>query len=439
MQNIGENIYKLEVSDIKDLFKLRDENSHKGMFGTVGIMGGSLNYLGAIKLASMSNATIRSGCGMLRVIVPEKLAFLLSPNILEATIFPLKCNDDYHMVNSNQIKEAIEKLDALAIGMGWSKDDEYAKILEYILNNYNGKLLIDADGLNTLSKMDLDILKHKKCKVILTPHIKEFERLTGIAIEKIEKNKEKIAMDFAREYNVILLLKGHTTIVTDGRICYLTDRGCAGMATAGSGDVLSGVITGLLGYNDANVLTVSAGAMLAGIAGEIAQEKNTDISMVAMDTVEQIPQAIEYIRGEHKYTTKITVGVILEKDNDVLLIKRKNTGYMDNMYGFLAGHVEKGESLKQAMIREAYEEGGIKIKEEDLEFVCGIRSNNHENYINFFFKAKKWEGEPHIKEKDKCEEIIWAKKDNLPDNIIENERRAIHNLENKIYLDEYNF
>lgn len=140
---------------------------------------------------------------------------------------------------------------------------------------------------------------------------------------------------------------------------------------------------------------------------------------------------------EEKYCVKITVGLILEKNGKILLIKRKNTGYMDGMYGFLAGHVEKGESLKQAMVREVNEEGGIKLKEEDLEFVCGIRSN--EEYINFFFKTDKYKGDLKIKEPDKCEEMIWVDIDKMPSNTIPNEKRAVSNYLHKVYFDEYNF
>lgn len=292
------NIYEIEKKDIVDIFKSRDKESHKGMFGTVGIMGGSLEYLGAVKLANMSSAAVRSGCGIARIIVPEKLAFLLSPMIAEQTIFPVKSSNKFHMAFCNEIKEAIKGVKALALGMGWSKEKSYSKIIKYILKNYTGSLLIDADGINTLAKMDLRILNESKCKVILTPHLKEFERLTGRNIEDIKKDSITIALNFARKYNVILLLKGATTIVTDGDKCYLVKRGCPGMATAGSGDVLSGIITGILGYNEANIKTVAAGAYLAGVAGEIAQKKYTDISMKASDTIECIPDALKYIREE---------------------------------------------------------------------------------------------------------------------------------------------
>src|SRR5699024_7277447 len=103
-----------------------------------------------------------------------------------------------------------------------------------------------------------------KCKVILTPHLKEFERLSKIKIDDIKQDEINIAKDFAKEYNVILLLKGPTTVVTNGQEVYLVKRGCPGMATAGSGDVLSGILVGMLGYNEPDILTVAAGAYLNG-------------------------------------------------------------------------------------------------------------------------------------------------------------------------------
>jgi NAD(P)H-hydrate epimerase len=152
--------------------------------------------------------------------------------------------------------------------------------------------LIDADGLNTLAEMDLSLLKSSACKIVLTPHLKEFERLSGIPIAEIVKDPIYHAKCFARTYGVVLLLKGTCTVVTDGDKVYLVNRGCAGMATAGSGDVLSGILVGLLGYADANPLSVACGAYIAGRAGELAERDVNPISMIASDTVAHIPKAV---------------------------------------------------------------------------------------------------------------------------------------------------
>ena len=288
---------ELKKEDIKSIFPKRDENSNKGNFGYVGIMGGSIEYSGAVKLANLSCASLTSGCGVVRLIVPKEIANGVMPYLLEQTLFTIESKDGHMIFDKEKIDKSLEKLKTLAIGMGWGESSENEKILTYILETRDIPVVIDADGLNTLAKMDKSILNKTKCKVILTPHLKEFERISGYDIEDIKNNPQGLAINFANEYNVILLLKGHTTTVTDGKTTYLVKRGCAGMATAGSGDVLSGILVGILGYNEPNVLSIAAGAYLAGLAGEIAQEELNDISIKASDTISKIPEAINEIRS----------------------------------------------------------------------------------------------------------------------------------------------
>lgn len=281
-------VKEIKLEDIKCLFEKRDINANKGNFGKVGILGGSIKYSGAVKLANMSLCTLRSGCGLVRVIVPKAIISSVTPYLLEQTLYPYDTLDD--------IKEAIKGLDSLAIGMGWDYNEEHLAILEYVLENFNGNLVLDADALNTLVGR-LELLKESSAKIVLTPHLKEFSRLTGLSISEIEQDKVNIAKNFAKNNHAILVLKGHTTIVTDGEDVYLCKCGTPGMATSGSGDVLSGILTGMLGYLECNSLSVSAGVLLNGLAGEIAEDKNTDISMIASDTIESISDAIKKIRS----------------------------------------------------------------------------------------------------------------------------------------------
>lgn len=282
-------VKEIYIEDIKNLFLKREKDTNKGDFGKVGILGGSINYSGAIKLATMSLASLRSGCGLVKVIIPDEIVSLLSPVLLEQILFPYK--------NLEDIKKSIKDLDSLAIGMGWGSNENHLPILKNILENFQGNLVIDADGLNTLVN-HVEILRTSQANIVLTPHLKEFSRLTSLSIEEIEKNKMEIAKSFAKENHVILLLKGSTTIVTNGIDVYLINYGTPGMATSGSGDVLSGILAGLLGYLDYNLLSVSAGAIVNGLAGELAEEKNTDISMIASDTIKCIPAAIKKIRND---------------------------------------------------------------------------------------------------------------------------------------------
>ena len=288
---------ELKKEDIKVIFPKRDENSNKGNFGYVGIIGGSTEYSGAVKLANLSCASLTSGCGVVRLIIPKEIANGVMPYLLEQTLFTIESKDGHMIFEKEKIDKSLEKLKALAIGMGWGESEDNKKILRYILETKDIPVVIDADGLNTLAKMDKSILNRTKCKVILTPHLKEFERISGYDFEDIKNNPQELAIKFANEYKVILLLKGHTTTVTDGKTTYLVKRGCAGMATAGSGDVLSGILVGILGYNEPNVLSIAAGAYLAGLAGELAEEELNDISMKASDTISKIPEAINKIRN----------------------------------------------------------------------------------------------------------------------------------------------
>ena len=286
----------LQSKDIQDIFPIRKSNTNKGDYGYVAIMGGCINYSGAVKLANMSLSALRSGCGVSKLIVSKSLSNIVAPYLLEQTLFLIDDMDSNMVFNQSQIDSALNKVKALAIGMGWGNGQDNKKILEYILDNYEMPVVIDADGLNILSKMDKNILNTTRCKVILTPHLKEFERLSGFSINEIEKDKNNITKNFAKKYNVILLLKGPITLITDGTQIIEVNRGCPGMATAGSGDVLSGILVGLLGYNAPSVLTIAAGAYIAGLAGELAQKEINDISMVASDTVKHIPDAINKIR-----------------------------------------------------------------------------------------------------------------------------------------------
>ena len=297
MKKVDNNIYEVDVSDIRCLFPMRDIDCNKGDFGKTGIYGGSVEYSGALKLASLSLAALRSGSGISRIITSKEVLPLLGPNILEQTLVVLPDYEDSHF--REKLYDSISDLDSLAFGMGLGNDSHLEEVLEFLIKNYTGNLIIDAEGLNTLSKMKLDILKDKKCNIILTPHVKEFSRLCGRKVEEIKDDSLHFVLEFAKEYQVIVLLKGHTTTISDGWNTYFVTTGCPGMATAGSGDVLSGILAGMLAYHDFTIKTIAASVFLHGIAGCLAEERNTDISMIASDTISYIGEAIKMIRN-HK-------------------------------------------------------------------------------------------------------------------------------------------
>ncbi len=285
-----------EQADFRDFFGVRAQNSHKGTYGYVGILGGCMEYSGAAKLANMSCAALRSGCGVTALAVPQSIAAGVTPYLLESTLCPMPDDGAGHMIyDAKALDGFLHGKKAIAVGMGWGQSDENRRILTELLERYDGSLLIDADGLNTLAKLDLSVLKRTKAKVVLTPHLKEFERISGIPMAELSRDPVNHAHRYAKETGVCLLLKGSCTIVTDGDVCYLVERGCAGMATAGSGDVLSGILAGLLGYSPADARTVACGAYLAGLAGELAEADTNAVSMIASDTVNHLAEAISKI------------------------------------------------------------------------------------------------------------------------------------------------
>lgn len=288
----------VEKEDFNEIFKARPNYSNKGSYGYIALIGGSKRYCGAIQLASLANAAMRSGAGVVQIALPNSLIHDVTPHILESTLYPLSDANGEIVFVEEEIKQLIKRVKTIAFGMGIGVTSQTSKLLSYILSNYDGRLIIDADGLTILSQITKDnpaILWDAKSQVVLTPHLKEFSRLTGLEIDKIQENPIAHAQEFVRQQktsNLVLLLKGPTTIVTDGSVTYLTDAGCAGMATAGSGDVLSGILSAVCAWNHDLTLSTIASAYINGKAGELAQEETNPISMIASDTVKGITKAI---------------------------------------------------------------------------------------------------------------------------------------------------
>jgi NAD(P)H-hydrate epimerase len=167
-------------------------------------------------------------------------------------------------------------------------------IIKYLLNNFNGTLILDAGGLRSLAQISIEEINQRGCELVLTPHLGEIKALY------CEYKKPLDVIDYAKMINSVVLLKGNATIITDGKSTIITDTGCPGMAKGGSGDVLSGVIAGLVASKEkeASLLEiVSLGAYVNGIAGEIAQRELCDISMCASDTARNIGRAIAEIKN----------------------------------------------------------------------------------------------------------------------------------------------
>ena len=289
----GRGMKLLEAEDVAELFPPRKHFSHKGDYGTIALIGGSLRYSGAIRLAALANAGMRSGAGIVRVCAPGSLCEKMIPEILEATLFPLDESSGQMLFREETFREALRGTRTAAFGMGAGNTEETAKAVRYLLDQYEGPLILDADGLNALAGMKCEGLETARGRVILTPHPGEFSRLSGKSMEKIQNNPIPLAEEFARKHRVTLLLKGPATIVTDGAQTILTDRGAPGMATGGSGDVLSGILAAVAAVHpEIPVRAAAAAAWINGRAGEIAQERNGDAGMTAGDTAAAIPEVL---------------------------------------------------------------------------------------------------------------------------------------------------
>ena len=284
-----------EIFDFADVLSERAHNSHKGSYGYTAIIGGCLEYSGAIKLANLAACAMRCGCGVTKLACAKTIAPAVSVHLLESTLFPIDDVNGHMLFDAAAFSLLVKGTSAISCGMGWGKSFENEKILIFLLQNYGGKLIIDADGLNTLSRLGDSVLCDIACQsVVLTPHPLEFSRISGYTMQEIFEDPVRCAKEYVSRFDkdVVLLLKGASTVVCDKNECYIVNRGCPGMATAGSGDVLSGILTGLLGYAAADAKSVACGAYIAGLAGEMAGEEYGNIPMIASDTVKYIPAAI---------------------------------------------------------------------------------------------------------------------------------------------------
>lgn len=297
----NDKLFVAEDTDFSEFIQYRENYSHKGKYGYTAILGGCEKYVGAIKLAATALSALRAGGGVARLIVGKNVLPYVATIAVETTLFPLPTDEEGDMVfRPESLSESVRGTKAIAVGMGWGKGKNNFAILKHLIRTYEGPIIIDADGLNALAS-DVTVLQEKKGVVILTPHLGEMSRLTGRPVAAIEADPVCVARDFSARFGTITVLKGPTTIVTDGEEMILVQKGCAGMATAGSGDVLSGILAGVLGQSTKNIiLSVAYATYLNGLSGEFAQEEVGDISLVSSDTVRHIPTAIRYLREKNR-------------------------------------------------------------------------------------------------------------------------------------------
>jgi ADP-dependent NAD(P)H-hydrate dehydratase len=283
----------LKMQIITNIPKLKPRaiDAHKGDFGRVCIIAGSLGMSGAAALAG--RAALRTGAGLVRVATSKSaLPIVASIEPSYTTISLLE--DSAGRISAkaiNTILDAVSENDCLAFGPGIGTSNALQSVVETLIEQKNLSLVIDGDGLNNLSKIKNWPAK-LKANLILTPHPGEMKRLwQALFREKLPPDRQEQAARLAQHSKTIIVLKGAGTVVTDGQKVYINKTGNPGMATAGSGDVLTGVITALVGQGLTNFDAAVLGVYIHGLAADIAAEKTGQISLIATDIIQALGDA----------------------------------------------------------------------------------------------------------------------------------------------------
>ena len=272
---------------VKKLLPVRNPWTHKGDYGRILLLCGSRGYTGAAALAAMG--ALRSGAGLVYLGVPESIYAIEAVTLTEPVVFPLPDRDG--MLDSGAVGQILamkDRMDAVLIGPGLGKSQGTRAVLEAVLQQYECPVVVDADGINLLAGHK-DILRGRKHPTILTPHDGEFLRLAGELGEERQQSAENLAGDLG----CVVLLKGHRTLITDGKCCYENHTGNPGMATGGSGDVLAGIIVSLLGQGVPPLEAAAVGACLHGACGDICAERMGQYGMLPTDMLEILPRLLQ--------------------------------------------------------------------------------------------------------------------------------------------------
>ena len=290
-QDFSSNVHLLEELEVQALLPDRLAVGHKGKFGHLLVVAGSPGKTGAAALAG--NAAVRSGCGLVTVATPAAVHDIIEVKLTEAMSCPLADRDGLLSLQAqSQIDQLLVDRQALAVGPGLGQSAELVELIKQLVSSVTVPMVIDADGLNLLAGQ-LECLQGRSDKaLILTPHPGEMARLAGLTVSEIEANRFEVAQNFAVKYGVVLLLKGARTIIAapDGRV-NINSTGNDGLASGGSGDVLTGLIGGLLAQGLDGFSAATLGAWLHGRAAELVADFQGTAGMAASDLLPQLPVA----------------------------------------------------------------------------------------------------------------------------------------------------
>lgn len=271
----------------------RFKNSNKGDYGKLLIISGSIGMTGSGALAA--GAALRTGAGLVYLGVPSRLASIYDILLRESVTIPLKDKEPgcLSVKCIDEILALMKKMDVLAIGPGLSLNDDVVDIVSAVIETADIPLILDADALNAVAK-DISILRKLRSEAVITPHPGEMARLCGISIEEVQNNRIDAAREFAGKWRIVTVLKGSRTIIAlpDGTT-YINPTGNSGMATAGSGDVLAGVIAGLAAQGAKLADAAVVGVYLHGLAGDNAAIIKGEHGLVAGDIIDELPKTIK--------------------------------------------------------------------------------------------------------------------------------------------------
>ena len=264
----------------------RPADAHKGNFGKILLLCGSRGYTGAAYLAAQ--ASLRSGAGLVFLGVPESIYQIEAVKLNEAIVFPLPVEDG--KLSASAIPEILSRLpnmDAVLIGPGLGQSEGVFQVVKTVLERAACPVALDADGINLIASHK-DIVRGRTGTTVLTPHGGEFARLGGASGDRVAA-----ATEMANDLGCILLLKGHHTVITDGNTTYINPTGNPGMAVGGSGDVLAGMITALLGQGIEPLQAAACGAWLHGAAGDLCAAQSGQYGMLPTDMVNVLPRLLK--------------------------------------------------------------------------------------------------------------------------------------------------
>lgn len=274
------------------LLPARRPETHKGDVGRIFLLAGSVGFSGAAALCT--TGCLRVGAGLVTLGIPKSLHHPMVEKLTEAMlkVLPETKEGSLSLAGLPEIASTCERMDAVGIGPGLSQHGQTKELVRELLPKIAKPLVVDADGLNALAE-DVNLLKRLSLPVVLTPHPGEMGRLIRLSAEEVQRDRERIATEFAKTYRVVVVLKGHATVVAsfDGHI-YINDTGNPGMASGGCGDVLTGMIAGLLGQRLAPFDAARLGVYLHGLAGDLAASERGEIGLIASDLADRIPLAI---------------------------------------------------------------------------------------------------------------------------------------------------